>query len=360
MCRFVAATAAAAILFGQQFAATTAFIVSGRTPLGVRSSLRNMSTRRGAVAIGLDDEISNWAKDAGYGDVVSSKPNGSSGWATFKRVQLSNGPDLFVKSSGRNCKDMFEGEALGLKAMFECSRGEDGLRIPEVFHYGDLSNGNGSFLIMEYLNLGGRSDDKALGRAMARMHLSPATAEAGNPNAAFGFPVDNTIGGTPQINTPWTKGGGTEEWIAFFRDKRIGYQLDLAGDSYCSNLWNDKIAPRLGALFEGIDVQPSILHGDLWSGNIGSADGMPTIFDPAVYWGHHEAEWGMSWCASFGRDFWDGYRSLIPEDDGFLDRKPLYDAYHQLNHYNLFGGGYLSSARSELESLRRGLDAMGA
>lgn len=321
--------AVAAILFGEQLAATTAFISKPLTTTSSGSipsisSGRSMSSRR-AVAIGVDDEIKNWAKDAGFGDVVSSKPNGSSGWASFKRVQLSNGPDLFVKSSGRSCKDMFEGEALGLKAMFECSRGEDGLRIPEVFHYGDLASGNGSFLVMEYLNLAGRSNDRALGRAVARMHMSPPTAEAGNPNGAFGFPVDNTIGGTPQLNE-WTKGGGTEEWVAFFRDKRIGYQLDLAGDSYCSNLWNDKIAPRLGAIFEGIDVQPSILHGDLWSGNIGSADGMPTIYDPAVYWGHHEAEWGMSWCASFGREFWDGYRSLIPEDEGFLDRKPLYDA----------------------------------
>ena len=58
----------------------------------------------------------------------------------------------------------------------------------------------------------------------------------------------------------------------------------------------------------------------------------------------------MSWCAGFGNSFWEGYRSLIPEDDGFLDRKPLYDAYHQLNHYNLFGGGYIGSARGHLES----------
>jgi fructosamine-3-kinase len=65
----------------------------------------------------------------------------------------------------------------------------------------------------------------------------------------------------------------------------------------------------------------------------------------------------QSWCAGFGQQFWDGYRSLIPEDEGFLDRKPLYDAYHQLNHYNLFGGGYLGSARGHLENLKRKLDA---
>ena len=64
----------------------------------------------------------------------------------------------------------------------------------------------------------------------------------------------------------------------------------------------------------------------------------------------------MSWCASFGSDFWEGYRSLIQKDPGFDDRKPLYDAYHQLNHYNLFGGGYIRSAQRQLEQVKRILD----
>ena len=350
-CRVVAA---AAILLGENIFGTSAFLAKTRL-----SQPRSLMSARKAVAIGLDDEISRWAKEAGYGDVTSSKPNGSSGWASFKRVSLSDGPDLFVKSSGRSCKDMFEGEALGLQAMFECSRGEDGLRIPEVFHYGDLPDGKGSFLIMEYLNLRGRGDDRALGRAVAKMHLAEATAEAGNPTKSFGFPTDNTIGGTLQKNA-WSNGGGTDEWVKFYSEKRMGYQLDLAGDSYCSKLWDGKIAPRLSALFEGLDVQPSLLHGDLWSGNIGSADGEPSVFDPAVYWGHHEAEWGMSWCASLGAGFWQGYRELIPEDSGFYEREPLYLAYHYMNHYNLFGGGYLSSARQELEKVARSLDKKGA
>ena len=67
----------------------------------------------------------------------------------------------------------------------------------------------------------------------------------------------------------------------------------------------------------------------------------------------------MSWCANFDPKFWEGYRSLIPQDVGFRDRKPLYEAYHQLNHYNLFGGGYLSSARRELETLKRILNSKG-
>mmetsp|Transcript_29453 Transcript_29453/g.44005 ORF Transcript_29453/g.44005 Transcript_29453/m.44005 type:complete len:362 (+) Transcript_29453:46-1131(+) len=328
---------------------------------------RLLGTQLAAMAP-LDQELELWASSAGYGQIDKAIPAGSSGWASFRKVTVTNPPEsegkpvsFFVKSSSRSAEEMFHGEALGLQAMYECSQGEDSLRIPKVYHYGDFSEGKGSLIVMEYLNLAGRSDDRALGKAMAKMHLAPATEEAGNPNKAFGFPVDNTIGGTPQPN-PWTKpNSGTQEWIEFFRDHRIGHQLDLAGDSYSSKLWEKDIAPRLHLLFEDLqgekEIKPSLLHGDLWSGNIGSADGKPSIFDPAVYWGHHEAEWGMSWCAGFTQTFWDGYNSIIPRDEGFLDRKPLYDCYHQLNHYNLFGGGYISSARGHLESLKKKLDA---
>lgn len=320
----------------------------------VRKASRLMS------ASTLDQEITDWCKSSGSGEVNSIDWAGSSDWASFRKVSLNNqsGPAYFVKTSSRSAKEMFEGEALGLQAMYECSRqgakdADDVLAIPKVEYWGDYSGG--SLLIMEFLSLGGRGDGYSLGKAMARMHLAEPNKENGNPNQAFGFALDNTIGGTPQPN-PWTQGGTTKDWIEFYRDHRIGHQLQLAGDSYCSKLWDKDIAPRLDALFEGIDVRPSLLHGDLWSGNIGTANGKPSIYDPATYWGHHEAEWGMSWCASFGSDFWEGYRSLIPKDPGFEDRKPLYDAYHQLNHYNLFGGSYLGSAQRQLEQLKRILD----
>lgn len=188
---------------------------------------------------------------------------------------------------------MFEGEAFGLQAMGS-TRGGDCLRIPRVFHYGDYQKSRGSFIVMEYLNLGSRTDDHSLGCAVARMHLAKPTLASGNPTGSFGFQVDNTIGDTPQPNG-WSDGGGTEQWIEFYAKRRIEHQLNLAGDSYCSNLWQQSILPHLPKLFEDVEnIRPSLLHGDLWSGNIGSADGSPSIFDPAVYWGHHEAEWGVS------------------------------------------------------------------
>ena len=166
------------------------------------------------------------------------------------------------------------------------------------------------------------------GRLLAQMHLAtPLAPEA--QQGQFGFPVNNTIGATPQPN-PWTA-----SWVDFFRDHRLAHQLRLARDPTLSRL-GDKLLPNLECLFEGIDVKPSTLHGDLWSGNIGAvvAEGgegqRPTIYDPAVYYGHHEAEFGMSWCASFSQEFYRAYHELIPKEPGFDSRRKLYLLYHYL------------------------------
>jgi fructosamine-3-kinase len=105
-------------------------------------------------------------------------------------------------------------------------------------------------------------------------------------------------------------------------------------------------------MFKGLNIKPSILHGDLWSGNIATVDGKPSIFDPAVYYGHHEADFGMSWCAGFSPAFFEAYWSVIEKDEGgFEERKIMYQLYHILNHYNMFGGGYRSQAMGMLKQL---------
>mmetsp|Transcript_3099 Transcript_3099/g.11150 ORF Transcript_3099/g.11150 Transcript_3099/m.11150 type:complete len:213 (+) Transcript_3099:776-1414(+) len=196
---------------------------------------------------------------------------------------------------------------------------------------------------MEYLNFGGRCDQAALGHELAKMHLAePAVEEAKQGN--FGFPVDNTIGATPQPN------GWMDNWVDFFRERRLLHQLRLANDAQLTKM-GTKLADNLEDLFEGITVKPSILHGDLWSGNLTAVDGHPSVFDPATYYGHHEAEFGMSWCASFGNKFYEAYHELIPKEPGFERRKKLYLLYHYLNHYNLFGGGYYSQCTSLLSDL---------
>lgn len=265
--------------------------------------------------------------------------------------ETSKRASYFVKVAlGRSAEDMFSGEALGLRAM----HGTHTLRIPDVIHYGDIPIADtgalkspGSFIVMEKLNMSGSPNQAELGRQLALMHL----AEPEDPNAAagkFGFPVDNTIGGTFQPN------GWTDNWIEFYKEKRLMHQLKLANDSNLMRM-GERLCDNLEAFFEGIEVVPCILHGDLWSGNITAVDGQPCIFDPASYYGHHEAEFGMSWCAGFSGQFWEAYHKLIPRAPGWDDRHSIYTLYHYLNHYNLFGYGYYSQCESLLQKLTKKL-----
>lgn len=268
---------------------------------------------------------------------------GGSNWSSARVYATTSGQKFFVKSSRARDEGMFKGEALGLQAMFDTGA----LYIPKVYGYGLLPSNGGTFIAMEYLNFSGRLDSADFGERMALMHLAKPT----DTNAAagkFGFSVDNTIGGTPQPNQ-WT-----DNWIDFFREKRLRHQLNVAGDITLQRL-GDRLLHSLEVFFEGVEINPSVLHGDLWSGNIGAVNGIPSIYDPATYYGHHEAEWGMSWCASFGPSFWEGYHRLIPRAPGFEDRAQLYQLYHYLNHYNLFGGSYYSSAQRIMENLVRKL-----
>lgn len=287
------------------------------------------------------------------GAVTSEKFLGGSSWSSCYLYETASGQRYFVKLAlGRSAAEMFEGEALGLRAMHATHT----LRIPEVFHYGELpgppSGGalrsGGSFIVMEHLNMRGAADPAELGCQLALMHL----AEPSDPNAAagkFGFAVDNTIGGTPQPN------GWDSDWITFFREKRLRHQLKLANDSTLNRL-GEKLCAGMHKFFEGAgEIKPSVLHGDLWSGNIAAADGKPTIFDPATYYGHHEAEFGMSWCAGFGGTFWRAYHDVIPKAPGWDDRHDLYTLYHYLNHYNLFGGSYHGSCVQIMERLNKKL-----
>ena len=130
--------------------------------------------------------------------------------------------------------------------------------------------------------------------------------------------------------------------------------MRMAGSSDLKKAWDRVLEETDGLkeLFTDVtEIRPSILHGDLWSGNYEGTPKGVAIFDPATYYGHHEAEFGMSWCAGFNRDFWSGYREVIPEAPLFSKRAKLYEAYHIINHYNLFGGGYLYQGIGLLEGL---------
>jgi fructosamine-3-kinase len=244
--------------------------------------------------------------------------------------------NYFLKLNQSGMLDMFVAEAEGLK---ELSKAE-AIRVPQPVCWGEY--GENSYLVMEYLSLGGGENTRRFGRQLAELHR--------HTHDRFGWHRDNTIGSTPQVNT-WD-----EDWINFWRQQRLGFQLKLAqqkGAGKSLYTQGERLMEVFPRLFDGYTPKASVLHGDLWSGNWGGdAQGTPVIFDPAVYFGDHEADLAMmELFGSPGRDFLPAYRALFPIDSGYSVRKDFYNLYHILNHFNLFGGGYARQAESMMEQL---------
>ncbi len=252
------------------------------------------------------------------------------------RLEGADGRRFFVKLNRADRLDMFEAEFEGLAEL-----GAPGaLHVPEPVAVG-TADGR-AFLVMEYIALGGRSAPGALGEGLARLHRTT--------RARFGWHRDNTIGSTPQINTE------SGDWVDFWRQHRLGFQLDLAarkGHGGRLQRLGEQLLERFPALFTDHRPQPSLLHGDLWGGNWGTdTAGRPVIFDPAVYYGDRETDLAMTELfGGFGRDFYAAYEAAWPLDPGYPVRKTLYNLYHILNHLNLFGGGYGGQAEHMMQRL---------
>jgi fructosamine-3-kinase len=179
-----------------------------------------------------------------------------------------------------------------------------------------------------------------LGIKLAELHLvSGATA--------FGLGINNTIGITAQPN-PWT-----ENWIGFWRDIRIEYQLNLAIQKGAKFSYANQLLDAIPTILKNHSPKSSLVHGDLWGGNVGAlATGEVVIFDLAAYWGDREVDLAMTELfGGFGSTFYQGYESSYPIVPGFSKRKILYNLYHILNHYNLFGGSYERQADRMMGSL---------
>ena len=244
----------------------------------------------------------------------------------------------FVKLNDAGRLEMFRAEAEGLAELARAGA----VRVPRPLCTG-VANGR-AFLVLEHLALGpatSRSGER-LGEGLARQHRVT--------RAKFGWHRDNTIGVTPQQNTP------SDDWVEFYRRERLGFQLALAAQhGYRGQLQalGEQLLALLPAFFSTYRPVASLLHGDLWGGNhAATADGEPVIFDPAVYYGDREADLAMTELfGGFGEGFYRAYRVAWPLDPGYPVRKHLYNLYHVLNHLNLFGGGYATQA----ERLMRGL-----
>jgi fructosamine-3-kinase len=241
----------------------------------------------------------------------------------------------FIKLNEEERLPLFEAEYRALAALADAGA----LRVPRPFFFG--SDGRAAWLAMERLELRGAGDAGRLGRGLAALHRISGPAH--------GWPEDNFIGATPQHN------GWLEPWAEFWWHRRMAPQFGWAIDKGARGLRRtaERLERALPRLLADHAPAPSLLHGDLWGGNHGYLpDGEPVLFDPASYYGDRETDLAMmALFGGFDAAVRRAYEQDFPLPAGHDRRRPLYQLYHVLNHYNLFGGGWLGRAEALAESL---------
>ncbi|QXD14845.1 fructosamine kinase family protein [Rhodocaloribacter litoris] len=266
------------------------------------------------------------------------EPVGGGCIALACRVETAEG-SYFLKWGRGDVARTFWAEADGLRALHEAA---SPLLVPEVLALGDPDEATPGFLLMTWIEAGTRGPGfwEAFGRGLAHLHRHTA--------GRYGFDEDNFIGRLPQHNA-WA-----DDWPAFFRERRLEPQVRWARER---GRWHRRWDRPLERLYARLDdllparPEPSLLHGDLWSGNVMTArDGRAALIDPAVYFGHREADLAMTELfGGFNPAFYAAYREAWPLEPGYAERRAVYNLYHLLNHLNHFGEGYAGSVAEVLD-----------
>lgn len=258
----------------------------------------------------------------------------SRGWC----VSDTDERNWFLKTNTAGLLELFIAEQAGLAEL----RQAGGIRVPQVAGYGAVDGM--AWLLLDWLDMRtpSRESDALFGIALANMHRIRSEQ--------YGWHRHNMIGATHQSNS-WSS-----DWPVFFRDERLRPQLKLAGRNDApESLFGvaAELLERIGELFVDYEPLPSLLHGDLWGGNRSALrDGTPVLFDPAVYYGDRETDLAMTRLfGGFGGRFYAAYREAWPLHAGHEERVILYNLYHVLNHYNLFGGAYADQAEAMIRRL---------
>lgn len=255
------------------------------------------------------------------------------------RIRGYPGPEqVFLKTLDRSSADLLACEFEGLEALTATGA----VRVPQPLGHGE--SGHQAWLATEFLELkpASNASDRKLGSRLAELHE--------HHGRAHGWHRDNHIGAHPQPN------GFHSDWANFFAEQRIGFQLDSArrqGAPGSLLRAGERLRAAIPGLLAGHQPEPSLLHGDLWSGNRARlADGTPVIFDPAVHYGDGECDLAMSTLfGRFGDGFYEAYQARRPLPPGWEFRRDLYQLYHVLNHFNLFGGGFARQAETLIQRL---------
>lgn len=290
----------------------------------------------------LFSQVHQSLRDAGH-DVVQPLHFREVGGGCINRTGFLSTPagedHFFIKIHRSNRLPNFIVEAEALRE-FDATKT---LRVPRPLAHGATTEL--AFLVLEALPLSNSPTsaeaEAELGRGLAAMHRCQAKR--------FGWTQDNVIGDTPQPNA-WE-----DDWVTFFREHRLRFQIELAErnglDLPLSSALLNALPEIIGQ--EDHHPSPSLLHGDLWRGNIAFANGTePVIYDPALYYGDRETD--IAFTEMFGglsSTFYRAYNEVYALNKGYPKRRPLYNLYHVLNHFNLFGGHYGQQAQQTIRLL---------
>ncbi|MSR35645.1 MAG: hypothetical protein EXR95_03225 [Gemmatimonadetes bacterium] len=305
----------------------------GATSSGVRSILPSR------LAAAIEEELERARGRAAR--ILAAEPLAGGCINPSARLELDGGERCFVKWNARTPGGFFEAESNGLAAL----RAARALRVPDVIAVGA---GPPAWLLLEYVEAGrpGRDYAARLSEGLAGLHRSAA-------GAAWGWERANFIGSLPQANEK------APTWGEFWRDRRLEPQL--SGARAAGHLLGksaallDRVVERTPDLLRGVEG-PSLLHGDLWGGNVfPDGEGSPVLIDPAVHRGHREVDLAISQLfGGFPTKWPDAYHQSWPIDAGYARfRRALYQLYYLLVHVNLFGGGYEASCVAAAQTVLR-------
>ena len=271
----------------------------------------------------VSEEISRVEGDLFEGQPLTRVSGGSINRAT-RLGDRRRDRHYFVKWQSAEFAANFAAEAWGLNRLAATKT----VAVPRPICHGTAA-GN-AFLALEWLDLAAPSSGswQRLGQGLAALHRVPV-------GTRFGMERDNFIGATPQLNPL------SSSWATFFLHHRLDFQVALARRNGMDFPRYQRLREVVPALL-GSRKTPSLLHGDLWSGNAAfTRNGVPVLFDAAVYWGDAEVDLAMSRLfGGFPEEFYRAYEEILPMAGGCRRRQKLYNLYHILNHFNLFGGAY--------------------
>ncbi|EFI84186.1 fructosamine kinase family protein [Listeria grayi] len=274
-----------------------------------------------------------WKELLEVGEIHAIKPVAGGDINDNYQVIAETG-EYFLKVQPETDADFFEAEAMGLEKLNKV------VNTPTVLKTGETDSD--AFLLMTYVEPGNRSNPAELGEQLAQIHRQTADA--------FGLEEDNYIGSLPQYN------GWKADWAEFYIENRLQPQIDF---TIQNGYWNanretqwQRLAEQIRKTYTNIEVEPSLLHGDLWGGNVlFNRENKVTFIDPAVYYGDREVDIAMTKLfGSFDDAFYEAYQKNYPLRDDADERIAWYQLYYLLVHLNVFGTSYLGSIDRILKS----------